>query len=167
MLMSLYSKIDRYVLLPVAAKIQKSDILKEYVRLKRTDWYSEEQLMNLQNEKLKRLIHHCYMNVPYYTKLFDKLNLKPEDIKCRADLAKLPILTKQIIRDNYDDMISLDVSQRKAHKETSGGSTGIPLNFMTDKATWGIRWSSSFRAWEWYGFSLGEKIFTLGGNSLE
>ena len=40
MLMSLYSKIDRYVLLPVAAKIQKSDILKEYVRLKRTDWYS-------------------------------------------------------------------------------------------------------------------------------
>ena len=95
-----------------------------------------------------------------------KLNLKPEDIKCRADLAKLPILTKQIIRDNYDDMISLDVSQRKAHKETSGGSTGIPLNFMTDKATWGIRWSSSFRAWEWYGFSLGEKIFTLGGNSL-
>lgn len=166
MLMSLYSKIDRHVLLPVAAKIQKSDILKEYVRLKRTDWYSEEQLMNLQNEKLKRLIHHCYMNVPYYTKLFDKLNLKPEDIKCRADLAKLPILTKQIIRDNYDDMISLDVSQRKAHKETSGGSTGIPLNFMTDKATWGIRWSSSFRAWEWYGFSLGEKIFTLGGNSL-
>lgn len=164
--MSLYSKIDRYVLLPVAAKIQKSRILKEYIRLRQSDWYSEEQLMNLQNEKLQRLICHCYMNVPYYTKLFDKLNLKPEDIKCRDDLSKLPVLTKQIIRDNYEDIISLDVSQRKAHKESSGGSTGVPLKFMTDKAIWGIRWSSSFRAWEWYGLFIGEKIFTLGGNSL-
>lgn len=164
--MSLYSKLDRYVFLPVAAKIQKSDILKEFVRLKRTDWYSEEQLMNLQNDKLRHLIRHCYMNVPYYTKLFDKLNLKPEDIKCRADLEKLPILTKQIIRDNYDDLISLDISQRKARNESSGGSTGIPLKFMTDEATWGIKWSSSFRAWEWYGFHVGERIFTLGGNSL-
>jgi len=164
--MSLYAVIVRHLLLPIAAKVQKSRILKEYINLKQTDWYSEEQLMNLQNTKLQRLILHCYKNVPYYTKLFNKLNLKPEDIKCRTDLVKLPILTKQIIRENYEDMISLDISQRNAHLESSGGSTGMPLKFMTDKATWGIKWSSSFRAWGWYGLQVGERIFTFGGNSL-
>jgi phenylacetate-CoA ligase len=164
--MSLYAKLDKYILLPISAKMQKSNIVKEYASLRQTDWYSEEQLMNLQNDKLQRLIHHCYTNVPYYTKLFNDLGLKPEDIQCRTDLVKLPILTKQIIRDNYNDLISLDVTQRNAHEEVSGGSTGEPLKFMTDKATWGIKWSSSFRAWRWFGFHVGERIFTFGGNSL-
>lgn len=164
--MNLYAKIVRYVFLPVAAKLQKSNILNEYIHLQQTDWDTQEQLMNLQNEKLQRLIHHCYKNVPYYTRLFDTLNLKPEDIKCRTDLTKLPILTKQIIRDNYDNLISGDIALRKAHKSSSGGSTGVPLKFMTDRATWGIKWSSTFRAWEWYGFNVGERIFTFGGNSL-
>jgi len=154
------------VLLPIAARVQKSDIIKEYLHLKQIDWYSEKQLTDLQNSKLQRLIKHCYANVPYYTRLFNSLNLKPEDIKCRKDLPKLPILTKQIIHDNYDDFISLDINKRKAHLESSGGSTGIPLKFMTDKSTWGIKWSSSFRAWGWYGLYIGEKIFTFGGNSL-
>lgn len=164
--MNLYAKVVRYILLPLAAKAQNSNILKEYIHLEQTDWYTEEQLMNLQNDKLQRLIYHCYKNVPYYTRLFDTLNLKPADIKCRVDLAKLPVLTKQIIRDNYDDLISSDIALRKAHKESSGGSTGVPLKFMTDKATWGIKWSATFRAWGWYGFHVGENIFTFGGNSL-
>lgn len=164
--MGVYAKIDKYILLPLAAKVQKSNMLKEYHHLLETDWYSEAQLINLQNEKLQRLIYHCYQNVPYYTKLFNSLNLKPEDIKCRADLVKLPILTKQIIRDNYESLISLDIAHRSATKEASGGSTGVPLRFMNDKSTWGIKWSSSFRAWGWYGFQVGEKIFTFGGNSL-
>lgn len=164
--MSLYAKIDRYILLPLASKLQKNKLFDEYVRLRQSDWYTEEQLTNLQNDKLNRLIRHCHANVPYYTKLFDRLGLKPEDIRCRADLEKLPILTKQIIRDNYNDMISLDITKRNPRSQASGGSTGVPLMFMTDRMTWGNKWASSFRAWGWYGFHVGEKIFTFGGNSL-
>lgn len=164
--MGLYGKIDRYILLPFAVKVQRSNILREYACLMQTDWNTEEQLADLQNNKLRRLIHHSYTNVPYYTRLFNNLGLKPEDILSRADLAKLPVLTKQIIRDNYNDMISLDVSQRRVREQASGGSTGVPLKFMTDMAAWGNKWSSTFRAWGWYGFYVGEKIFTFGGNSL-
>lgn len=164
--MSLYAKIDRYILLPLASKLQKSNMFEEYINLLQSDWYSEEQLTNLQNDKLRKLINHCYSQVPYYTKLFNNLGLKPDDIQCRADLVKLPVLTKQIIRDNYNDMISLDIAQRPYRQSASGGSTGEPLKYMTDQSTWGVKWSSTFRAWGWYGFSVGEKIFTLGGNSL-
>lgn len=164
--MNLYAKVVRYILLPIAAKIKKSNILSEYLHLEQTDWYTPEQLMALQNEKLQKLIQHCYKNVPYYTRLFNTLNLQPNDIKNRCDLAKLPILTKQIIRNNYNDLISSDVALHKTNIDTSGGSTGIPLKYITDRATWGIKWSSTFRAWRWYGFHVGERIFTFGGNSL-
>ena len=29
-----------------------------------------------------------------------------------------------------------------------------------------MTWASSYRAWEWYGFHVGERLMTLGGNSL-
>ncbi len=164
--MTFYSLIDRYVLLPIAARLQKSRILKEFVALEQSDWLSESELLALQNEKLQKLVHHCYNNVPYYTKLFDRLHISPDDIKCREDLSKLPILTKQIIRENYDEIISTDIHKKNVRVQSSGGSTGVPLKYMTDKAIWGNKWSSTFRAWNWYGFHVGEKIFTLGGNSL-
>lgn len=164
--MSFYGFIDRNILLPIAAKLQKSRLCSEYRALRQTDWLSEAELQRLQNNKLQQLVKHCYENVPYYTQLFRRLGLQPTDITCRNDLQKLPILTKQLIRDNYEDLISRDADQRRPRRESSGGSTGIPLKFMTDGATWGIKWASSFRAWHWYGSRAGERIFTFGGNSL-
>ncbi len=54
---------------------------------------SDLELENYQNIRLEKLIHHSYNNVSFYKEMFDKLNLKPEDIKNKEDLQKLPILT--------------------------------------------------------------------------
>jgi phenylacetate-CoA ligase len=94
------------------------------------------------------------------------LGLTPEDIQSPEDLVKLPILTKQLIRDNYEDLISKTSDRSNLLEESSGGSTGTPLKFAIDKSIWGLSWAATFRSWRWYGFSLGERIFTFGGNSL-
>ncbi|HOG36002.1 MAG TPA: hypothetical protein PK984_00845 [Paludibacteraceae bacterium] len=164
--MSIYSFLVRNILLPIAEHYNHSGIHKELKRNLIYDYFTEEQLLNIQNERLKLLIEYSYLNVPYYTKLFDKLKLKPSDITCREDLKKLPILTKQIIRDNFEDLKSKEISKIKTLNSSSGGSTGIPLKFIKDINTWNMAWASTFRAWNWYGLSLGDKIFTFGGNSL-
>jgi phenylacetate-CoA ligase len=143
-----------------------SNILSNYKLLQQSDWFEREKLNELQNKYLVRLVHHCYENVPYYTDLFNKNNIKPKDINNRNDLVKIPMLDKQLIRDNYDKLISKDAKNRKTKKHSTGGSTGVPLQFQTDMQTWNMAWASTFRAWQWYGFKLGEKIFTLGGHSL-
>ncbi|HOM66396.1 MAG TPA: hypothetical protein PK591_11345 [Ignavibacteriales bacterium] len=163
---SLYSILDQKILFPIGELINGSEILKKYKYLLNTDWLTKEQIKNLQNESLVKLIHHCYNNVPYYTDLFDKNKIKPSDINCSEDLLKIPILTKQLIRDNYDKLIAKDVANRKTKKHSTGGSTGVPLQFQTDMQTWSMSWASTFRAWSWYGFHLGEKIFTIAGHSL-
>ncbi len=164
--MSLYSQIDKHILMPVADKLTHRGISKEWRLMEHMDNATEQELMDLQNQRLQALIQHCYENVPYYTKLFDSLGLKPEDIQCREDLQKLPILTKQMVREHYDELISKDIAKRHIQNSSTGGSTGTPMQYKRDMPTWNMQWASSFRAWEWYGFQVGEKMMTLGGNSL-
>ena len=164
--MSVYSKINKTILLPIADRITGRGIRKEWDLMNRMDMVSEEDLIALQNQRLQALVRHCYENVPYYTRLFDSLKLEPSDIRTREDLQKLPILTKQMVRDNYADLISKDIHIRNYQNASTGGSTGTPMQFKKDVGTWNMAWASSFRAWEWYGYHLGEKMMTLGGNSL-
>ncbi len=164
--MSLYSHIDKHLLLPIADMVMSRGVSKEWKLMREAEHYSEQQLQDLQNRRLQKLIQHCYTNVPYYINLFKSLSLTPDDIKTREDLRKLPVLTKQMIRDHYDELIAVNTVEYKSMNGSTGGSTGTPLKFKKDVQTWNMAWASSFRAWEWYGYHLGEKMFTLGGNSL-
>ena len=164
--MSFYNYIDRHILLPVADSIYHSSIAKRLKELEHNDFLSHEELQAIRDEKLRKLVRHCYETVPYYTKLFDSLGLKPDDIQTSDDLQKLPVLTKQIIRDNYDDMFSTAVDPKRFKKCSTGGSTGTPLKFCTDADEWSGQKAATLRAWEWYGVELGDRIFSLGGNSI-
>lgn len=164
--MSLYSSIDEHILIPTADLLTHRGISKEWRIMDRLDMVSEEQLREYQNQRLQALMKHCYVNVPYYTRIFNERGLKPEDIQCREDLQKLPVLTKQLVREHYDELTSNDISSRHIQKCSTGGSTGTPMQFVEDMPSWNMSWASSYRAWEWYGFHVGEKLLTLGGNSL-
>ena len=54
--------------------------------LRRTQWKTPSEIREIQNRKLKRLIHHAYHKVPYYKELFDGAKIKPEDIQKVEDL---------------------------------------------------------------------------------
>ena len=63
--------------------------------------YSRQQLEEIQLERLKETVSRVYAKVPAYRKKMDDVGVKPEDIKTLKDLAKLPFVTKQDLRDNY------------------------------------------------------------------
>lgn len=164
--MTLYNILDRYIFLPLGDLAYGSNVAAKFSEMLKNDMMSEAEMVELQNKKLQRLVHHCYETVPYYTRLFDSLGIKPEQIKCREDLKVLPVLTKQIIRDNYDDLFSKATSPKRWRKSSTGGSTGMPLKFVTDTTEWSTWKASTLRAWKWYGLNLGDKIFSLGGSSI-
>lgn len=164
--MSLYNYLDKHIFLPFGDAVYGSCVSHKLKELKRNDMIPEEAVRELQNSKLQKLVKHCYETVPYYTKLFNQKGLIPNDIKTREDLVKLPVLTKQIIRDNYDDMFSIAIDPKRRRLSSTGGSTGTPLKFCTDQEEWSAWKAATLRAWEWYGLNLGDKIFSLGGNSI-
>ena len=164
--MSLYSLFDRHILIPLGDKIKGRDLHGAFASALETQWLTEKELNQLQSQKLQNLVRHCYENVPYYRNVFNEFHITPDDIKSRADLVKLPILTKELIKEHYEELISNDISSRKALDGSTGGSTGTPMRYKEDMNTWNTMRGMNFRGWTWAGFNVGEKLFTLAGNSL-
>ncbi|MGI5978025.1 MAG: phenylacetate--CoA ligase family protein [Oscillospiraceae bacterium] len=99
-----------------------------------------EELTKLQSERLRAVVKRVYENVPFYTKKFDEMGLKPEDIHGIEDLPKLPFTNKQDLRDNYpfdlfavpmDEVVRIHASSGTTGKQTVVGYT------KNDLAVWG------------------------------
>ncbi len=104
---------------------QHHGLRKKINQLTNSDFLSCEEILDFQYEKLKKLINHAYLNVPYYRLLFDSLRIKPTDIQTIDDLRIIPILDKNTIQSNYSLMIASDA--KNYYKRTTTGSTGVPL----------------------------------------
>ena len=103
-----------------------------YDFLEESQWWPKERLKEYQDKKLRSLINHAYTSVPYYRAVFDRHGIRPEDIRTSDDLAKVPILTKDIIRENFPDKIVVgNEDNRRDGIWTTGGSTGEPLKFFS------------------------------------
>lgn len=140
----------------------KTDTLPNLEFLQRTQWYTSEQIKQLQNDRLKKLIVHAYNNVPYYNKLFKELKLTPYDIETTDDLMKLPILTKSDIKNNFESLIAQNIPKSKLLIKTTGGSTGNPLKFVRDKESMGHIRAAQYRFFEWAGLDFfGDKWVSL------
>jgi phenylacetate-CoA ligase len=96
--------------------------------LERTQWLSREELDRLETRALVQLLTYAGANVPYYRELFRKHRFDPRGVRSRADLAELPLLTREIVRERYADLV--DPAHRGTNiKKGTSGSTGKPLKF--------------------------------------
>ncbi|MBE9505966.1 MAG: phenylacetate--CoA ligase family protein, partial [Chloroflexi bacterium] len=104
--MSLYNTLTRHVLAPSLDVLRGTHTMRHLAELEESQWWPRERIEELQAERLQRLIRYAYDHVPYYRRLMNERGLTPRDITSAADLPKLPILTKDIIRDNLEAMCS-------------------------------------------------------------
>ena len=99
-----------------------------FYHLKRMQWLKEDEIKKRQEKKLRRIINHAYKNILFYQEVFDSIKLNPYDIKTLNDLKKIPILTKEDVRNNYPDkIIAKGTNFKNCHISSTTGSTGIPL----------------------------------------
>jgi len=65
----------------------------------KNQWKSYHALRKMQNNNLRKLIDHAYVQVPYYRDLFDSCHLKPDDIRQTEDFVeKFRYRQKKIFR---------------------------------------------------------------------
>lgn len=152
----------KYVGLPVAERLKGWPVRRYLRELETSQWWVPEQIAELQNEKLRRLIRHAYGTVPYYRELLDKNSLKPDDFESVFDMPKLPVLTKDAIRSHpIEHMLSSDFDQTKLVRLSSSGSTGEPFRYYLTEDEKARKWAGLFRFWSWGGFRLGDKYAVL------
>ena len=92
----------------------------------KVETYTREQIEQIQLERLQETVSRVYENVAPYRKKMDDLGIKPEDIKSLKDLAKLPFVTKQDLRDNYPFGLFAVEKDKLVRIHASSGTTGKP-----------------------------------------
>ncbi|MBU2529809.1 MAG: hypothetical protein KKD35_02115 [Elusimicrobia bacterium] len=131
--------------------------------LKASQYLKSDKLRELQWQRLKKLILFAYKEVPYYHNLFKKIGLKPEDINNYEYFSKIPVLTKQMVRDNFKDLHCLNYSAKKYFRSITSGSTGKPLTIDIEKDALNYYYASQYRWFSWHGIFPGDSGVKIWG----
>ncbi len=86
--------------------------------------------------KLKETILYAYEHTKYYKNLFDDNHIDPYMINTRKDLQSVPLLTKELVRENFHDLQATAYSKSKKYFITTGGTTGYPATFYQSQNVW-------------------------------
>ena len=114
----------------------------------------ETQMRELQNRKLRTLLHFAWEHSAFYRRTFEKAGIKEEQLD-NLPLSAFPTIDKRILMEHFDELITVqDLHQedlRKFDAETqanrkpylgkyhvvhSSGSTGKPGYFIYDENAW-------------------------------
>jgi len=84
------------------------------------------KLVELQEERLRKIVGYCYEKIPTYRKKFKDAGITPDDVKTLDHLEKIPFTTKEDLRKAYPyGMLAADLSN-VLELHASSGTTGHP-----------------------------------------
>jgi len=131
--------------------------------LEKLQWLSHDNIRTRQFDKLKSIITYAYDNTVFYNKRFKDIGFHPGDFKDLSDLKMLPTLSKNDIQLHLDELTSQSYTEKQILKDSSGGSTGVPTIFHTDKNNRDLRRGAALLTDSWTGWNVGEKTSYLWG----
>ena len=111
----------------------------------------QEELEQLQFERLQSTLNRIYSHVPFYRRKFDALGILPEDIGSLADFSRLPFTTKEDLRESYPYGLFAVPLREVVRIHASSGTTGASTVVGYTR--------NDVRIWS----NLTARILTMGG----
>ncbi len=100
---------------------------------RRVPYLPAQELRELQDRRLRRMVHYAAESVPYYRDLFRERGIDPADIRSAEDLDRLPLIDKETVRTQEDRFLAQSTWGRSALPFTSSGTTGEPMTVYHDR----------------------------------
>jgi len=110
-------------------------VLRNLYQQRHIPYLPEGKLFELRGSRLQRIIHYAAKTVPYYQKLFSLKKIDPRDIRTVEDLDRLPLITKEMVRQDPSQFVSTSRKGRSSILFLTSGSTGTPLHIYHDRAS--------------------------------
>ena len=85
---------------------------------------SLDELRTLQTERLQSTLRNAYANIDHYTRAFDAAGVHPDDVTSLDDLARLPFLVKDDLREAYPFGMFAVPREDLVRVHASSGTTG-------------------------------------------
>jgi phenylacetate-CoA ligase len=126
-----------------------------------SQWWSKEQLIEYQTQKLKETITIAYRDVKFYKELYDLHKIKVHELDTVEDLSRLPIITKAELKEAYPDKCTRKTNMPWKEYFTSG-SSGRPFAVRVDNLTMSHARALMFIRASFSGWEIGMPLLQTG-----
>jgi len=134
--------------------------------LEASQWWPRERLEALQLRRLRDLVTVAYEHTPYWRRVMEEHGIRPEDIRSLEDLRRFPLLEKETIRANREEMVWRKEGPRLKLVRTSG-STNEALEFYTNANREAAINAARIRGHRWIGIEKGDTEVWFWGSPVE
>ena len=148
--MPFYNSLLKHFILPVGDVFFGGTYLKHLKSWRLFDKKSESELLTIQEQKLKDALQYAKKHVPYY-----------KNVEA-SSLSGFPVLTKDLLRNHVNDLVSDEFDINKLDKHHSSGSSGIQsFAYMSKDHTFYLR-ALQTHWWHWSGYNVGDNLLQFG-----
>jgi phenylacetate-CoA ligase len=151
----------RGVVLPLGDRLFGQRMMARLRELEAAQWWPAERVAAERARDLGRLIRVAHAEVPFYRDLYEAAGVDPRTIRDPADLERLPVATKAMLRAAYPER-TRRATGRRPYVTASSGSTGANFYVLEDAATAGRYRAAFLLALEWAGWRIGEPHLQTG-----
>jgi len=113
---------------------------------------SYEEMREYQFLKLKNLVTSVYKYTEFYKQKYAEAGFHPDHLKSFDDLIKIPMLTKDEVR-NFGQKMVVTTYKGKLYSDHTSGTSGKPLQVFRDKKTISQEWAAICYQWERIGYT--------------
>ena len=132
--------------------------LRDRGRFDYVDRLDPEEVERRQWEGVRAILAEAGTNTRYYAELFRTAGLAPAEVDGPSALRRLPPLTKEIIRERFDDLRSSALPDDEVLEASTGGSTGVAMRFLRDRRCVRLRRAQEAYFDRWLDYRLGDKV---------
>ena len=141
---------------------RRAEKWRNYEMLKKTQYYSDEELTKFQNKRLQQLLNEANKNVVYYNKIFSKSKIQLSQINV-GSINKIPFLTKAIIKEKSSELLNSNLPKSRLKENSTSGSSGSKTVFCNDVNSANYYAPLTWRSLNWLGINFGDKELKIWG----
>jgi phenylacetate-CoA ligase len=148
-------------------KLDRRQVTERLRFYEQTQYWPRTRLEELQVTMFNRLWKHAVGQVPYYRNLAGKKGALPESIRSLEELRAIPMLTKEIIRENLDHLTAGNLPRERFVKNSTSGYSGSNLHFYTDSSSIVTSTALTMRRYHWMDGSIFDREMAIWGASWD
>lgn len=137
----------------------------QLAELERNTNRSFEETAEDQLARTKQMLMHAGANIPYYRALFQSIEFEPQSLQSLADLRRIPLLDKETVREQHDQLIAESAVGRTIAMHTSG-TTGKALHFIVSQEANQRSYACIWFHYGWACIQRGDRVATLAGHPV-
>lgn len=147
---------------PLFWKVKRMPVLEHYRCFGKMQWDSQQTYLKRLRNKIRTLLLHAYDHVPgYRARLITHFNRSDIVSEPLAVLKHIPVLAKEDIMEKPEEFTC--ELNRGTFANSSGGSTGVPVNLLQDQIYQAATLGATYLLYEWAYKLPGESYIKVWG----